>query len=56
LYGALSESTAAIGGKTECTRKDQFVVVEKYGACSGKFSLHRNLNCCYEVVGGYNVL
>ena len=43
LYHTLSKSISANGGKPECTRQDQFAVVEKYGACSGKFSLYKNV-------------
>ena len=35
LYGTLTKSMAAGGGKPECTRQDQYVVVEKYSKCIG---------------------
>ena len=40
LYGALTKSMAANGGKPECTRQDQYVVVEKYSKCVGKVIMH----------------
>ena len=36
LYGLLSKAMGANGGKPECTRRDQFVVVDKYSPCIGK--------------------
>ena len=35
LYDALSRAVASKGGQPECTRQDQFVVVEKYSKCIG---------------------
>ena len=47
LYNTLSKAKATAGGKFECTRQDQYVVVEKYSSCIGKFNyiLYSNIIC-----------
>ena len=36
LYDTLSKAQSASGGKYECTRQDQYVVVDKYSSCIGR--------------------
>ena len=38
LYDVLSQTMSVNGGKPECAREDQFVVVTKYSSCKGKLN------------------